>query len=130
MAETARVQAIYRYPVKGFSPEPLDRTTLRAGQTVPNDRRYAVDPNFYERRRHPDGRLDRSGVDELDQYGEYGDLRGLRNVLRIDSERLTFGCDYGDGGLFGGHLVDFARHDRSQRRERHDRRRPFGRRRK
>ena len=43
MAETARIQAIYRYPVKGFSPERLDRTELRTGQTVPNDRRYAVE---------------------------------------------------------------------------------------
>lgn len=43
MAEAARIQAIYRYPVKGLSPEPLPATTLDVGQTVPGDRLYAVE---------------------------------------------------------------------------------------
>jgi len=33
---------LYRYPVKGLSPEPLTRTALDAGQTVSADRRYAI----------------------------------------------------------------------------------------
>lgn len=33
---------LYRYPVKGLSPEPLTRAALDAGQTVPADRRYAI----------------------------------------------------------------------------------------
>lgn len=33
---------LYRYPIKGLSPESLARTTLAAGQTVPADRRYAI----------------------------------------------------------------------------------------
>jgi uncharacterized protein YcbX len=37
------VQAIYRYPVKGLSPEPLRRTALTAGGTVPADRLYAIE---------------------------------------------------------------------------------------
>ena len=33
-----RVDALYRYPVKGLSPEPLDTVTLTAGAGVPLDR--------------------------------------------------------------------------------------------
>jgi hypothetical protein len=37
------IQGIYRYPVKGLSPEPLARVTLATGATVPFDRAYAVE---------------------------------------------------------------------------------------
>ena len=40
---TSTLQSIYRFPVKGLSPEPLQRVTLAAGQTVPCDRLYAVE---------------------------------------------------------------------------------------
>ena len=40
---TAKISAIYRYPVKGLSPERLGRTTLSVGQTIPCDRLYAVE---------------------------------------------------------------------------------------
>jgi uncharacterized protein YcbX len=39
----ARVASLYRYPVKGLSPEPLPRVALRAGQTLPADRCYAIE---------------------------------------------------------------------------------------
>jgi MOSC domain-containing protein len=39
----ARIQAIYRYPVKGLSAEPLPRTALTTGETVPGDRLYAIE---------------------------------------------------------------------------------------
>jgi MOSC domain-containing protein len=39
----ATLRSIYRYPLKGLSPQPYQRVTLRAGQTLPNDRRYAVE---------------------------------------------------------------------------------------
>jgi hypothetical protein len=42
MADAA-IRSIYRYPVKGLSPEPLRRVTLAAGQTVPCDRFYAIE---------------------------------------------------------------------------------------
>lgn len=41
--EPPTLQRIYRYPVKGLSPEPLDRTILAPGQTVPADRLYAIE---------------------------------------------------------------------------------------
>ena len=44
MAEkAATIQSIYRYPVKGLSPEPLAHTALAVGRTVPADRLYAVE---------------------------------------------------------------------------------------
>jgi uncharacterized protein YcbX len=43
MSDTAIIQALYRYPVKGLSPQALERTALVAGQTVPGDRLYAIE---------------------------------------------------------------------------------------
>lgn len=40
---TARVTAIYRYPVKGFTPEPLEAIAVAPGKGLPNDRIYAVE---------------------------------------------------------------------------------------
>jgi uncharacterized protein YcbX len=37
------VHAIYRYPVKGLSPEPLQQTRLVAGETKAGDRLYAIE---------------------------------------------------------------------------------------
>jgi uncharacterized protein YcbX len=37
------VRDLYRYPVKGLSPEPLARTQLAVGETVPADRLYAIE---------------------------------------------------------------------------------------
>jgi uncharacterized protein len=39
----AKIVEIYRYPVKGLSPEHLTRTDLRPGQTLLADRRYAIE---------------------------------------------------------------------------------------
>ncbi|ABA03855.1 Uncharacterized Fe-S protein [Nitrobacter winogradskyi Nb-255] len=39
----ATVAALYRYPVKGLSAEPLRHTTLTPGGTVPGDRSYAIE---------------------------------------------------------------------------------------
>ena len=37
------VSALYRYPVKGLTPEPLERVSLAAGETLPFDRAYAIE---------------------------------------------------------------------------------------
>jgi uncharacterized protein YcbX len=39
----AEIAAIYRYPVKGLTPEPLATVKLAPGKTVPADRRYAIE---------------------------------------------------------------------------------------
>jgi uncharacterized protein YcbX len=56
-----RIDAIYRYPVKGLSPQKLDRTSLSPGQTLPADRLYAIengpsgfnpaDPQYFPKQR-------------------------------------------------------------------------------
>src|SRR5712692_8314363 len=42
-AEDPQIHAIYRYPVKGLTPEPLARAQLAVGETVPGDRLYAIE---------------------------------------------------------------------------------------
>jgi uncharacterized protein YcbX len=39
----ATIQSIYRYPIKGLSPEPLNHAALTIGQTVRGDRLYAIE---------------------------------------------------------------------------------------
>ncbi len=38
-----KIRSIYRYPIKGLSPEPLERAALAPGQTIPGDRLYAIE---------------------------------------------------------------------------------------
>jgi uncharacterized protein YcbX len=40
---SAEITGLYRYPVKGLTPEALPQVALRVGQTLPNDRRYAIE---------------------------------------------------------------------------------------
>ena len=39
----ARIKALYRYPVKGLTPEPLESVVLTPDQTLPFDRAYAIE---------------------------------------------------------------------------------------
>jgi MOSC domain-containing protein len=39
----AQIASLFRYPVKGLSPEPLSMVALERGQTFPADRRYAIE---------------------------------------------------------------------------------------
>src|SRR5690349_22074317 len=39
---TITISTIYRYPVKGLSPEPLGRVALTPGKCLPQDRRFAI----------------------------------------------------------------------------------------
>ncbi len=43
MRAIGRIEAIYRYPVKGLSPQPLDCAQLAVGAPVPGDRLYAIE---------------------------------------------------------------------------------------
>jgi uncharacterized protein YcbX len=42
-SQTAEIAGLYRYPVKGLTAEQLARVPLRTGQTLPADRRYAIE---------------------------------------------------------------------------------------
>ncbi len=39
----AEITGLYRYPVKGLSPEPLENVALDVGEMLPADRRYAIE---------------------------------------------------------------------------------------
>src|SRR5690348_6626790 len=41
--QPAEITGLYRYPVKGLTPEPLETVGLSPGQTLPADRRYAIE---------------------------------------------------------------------------------------
>jgi uncharacterized protein YcbX len=41
--QPAVIRAIYRYPVKGLTPQPLARAALSVGGTLPADRLYAIE---------------------------------------------------------------------------------------
>ncbi len=40
--DSARIVGLFRFPVKGLSPEPLQETTLEPGESISGDRRYAI----------------------------------------------------------------------------------------
>jgi uncharacterized protein YcbX len=40
---SAEITGLYRYPVKGLTPEPLNTVALKPGETLPADRRYAIE---------------------------------------------------------------------------------------
>jgi uncharacterized protein len=42
-AQPAQITSLYRYPVKGLTPEPLSRIALQVGQTFPADRSFAIE---------------------------------------------------------------------------------------
>src|ERR1700694_1928240 len=42
-SQPAKIASLYRYPVKGLSPEPLGSVGLEVGETFPADRRYAIE---------------------------------------------------------------------------------------
>src|SRR5882757_2594240 len=42
-ALSAKIAGIYRYPVKGLTPEPLASAAREVGQTLKADRRYAIE---------------------------------------------------------------------------------------
>jgi uncharacterized protein YcbX len=43
MSDQGIIDAIYRYPVKGLSPQKLPKVSLTPGQTLPADRLYAIE---------------------------------------------------------------------------------------
>jgi uncharacterized protein len=79
-ADTATIASIYRYPVKGLSPQLLPRVALAPGQTLPADRLYAIENGP-------------SGFDQADP--KY--FPKIRFLMLMKNERLaTLRTDYDD----------------------------------
>lgn len=80
------VRHLYRYPVKGLSPEPLPAVDLQAGQAFPRDREWAVTNGrwrFEEATYAP-----RPKTDFL-MLMQHETLAALRTRLSSDGSRLT-----------------------------------------
>jgi len=116
--EQPSIKRIYRYPVKGLSPEPLDRTLLAPGQTLPADRLYAIEngpsgfdpaaPSYFpkvrflmlmrnERLARLDTRLDEAShvltIREGDREVARGDLRTPQGRQAIEDFFARFCAD-------------------------------------
>jgi len=97
----ARVTSIYRYPVKGLSPEPLGRVEVEAGQPLPHDREFAL--------ARPSAPIDRENP-QWAKKGLFAMLmldEGLAQVsTRIDLETLRLSVKRGGHEVAGGRLDD------------------------
>ncbi len=106
-AKNAVINAIYRYPVKGLSPQPLPRVALTKGCTLPADRLYAIEngpsgfdpaaPSYFPKQRFlmlmRNERLAalRTGYDEKSHTLtiEHEDREAARGDLRTKEGRLA-----------------------------------------
>ncbi|GAA3464963.1 MOSC domain-containing protein [Saccharothrix longispora] len=84
--DTARVAALYVYPIKGLSPQPLTHVPLRRGEGVPHDRRFAF--------ARPEGKYRpglREGLRKAEFYALVSDhrLAGLATHLDVDTGEFT-----------------------------------------
>ncbi|HLH89940.1 MAG TPA: MOSC domain-containing protein [Xanthobacteraceae bacterium] len=116
--EQPSLQRIYRYPVKGLSPEPLARTMLAPGHTLAADRLYAIEngpsgfdptaPSYFpksrflmlmrnERLARLDTRLDQTShvlsIREVDREVARGDLRTAEGRQAIEEFFAEFCAD-------------------------------------
>ena len=82
-----RIDSLFRYPVKGLSPEPLDDVTLCAGASVPHDRRFALAHSSSRRMSDHDGGWVPKG--HLLQLMSYEKLATLRTRFEPGSGLLT-----------------------------------------
>jgi hypothetical protein len=100
----AKIQSIYRYPVKGLTPEPLARAALAPGQTIPGDRLYAIENG-------PSG-FDPAAPSYLSKTHflmlmKNERLASLRTAFDQDSHTLTITSHsphWGEGGVRGADL--------------------------
>ena len=97
----ARVTSIYRYPVKGLSPEPLEQVDIEAGRPLPHDREFAL--------ARPSAPIDRDDP-QWAKKGLFAMLmldEGLAQVAsHVDPETLRLSVKRGGHEVAGGRLDD------------------------
>lgn len=88
------IASIFRHPVKGLTPEPLDAVDLKAGEYFPNDRQYAVEagPSGFDPARP--GHISKMKFTVLARFPELARLR-----TRLAADGVTF--HIGDAAGFG-----------------------------
>ena len=84
------IASLYRYPVKGLSPEPLQSVELKSGETLPFDRAYAIE--------NGPGRFDANAPRHLPKINFLMLMRDerlatLRSTLDDATETLTISRD-------------------------------------
>ena len=85
-----QIASLYRYPVKGLSPEPLQSVELKSGETLPFDRAYAIE--------NGPGRFDANAPRHLPKINFLMLMRDerlatLRSMFEDASETLTISRD-------------------------------------
>lgn len=88
------IDSIFRHPVKGLTPEPLDAVELKAGEYFPNDRQYAVEagPSGFDPAKP--GHISKMKFTVLARFPELARLR-----TRLAEDGVTF--HVGDAAGFG-----------------------------
>ncbi len=79
------IASIFRHPVKGLTPEPLDEVDIRAGEHFPNDRQYAVEvgPSGFDPERP--GHISKMKFTVLARFPELARLK-----TRLEEDGVTF----------------------------------------
>jgi uncharacterized protein len=104
---TAKIAAIYRYPIKGLSAHPMHAVSLTAGETLPFDRAYSIENGH--------GRFDEANPKHLPKINYLMQMRDERLAkleARFDetTEILTIRRDgkqvaMGDLGTMSGRAI-------------------------
>lgn len=88
------IASLYRHPVKGLTPEPLNEVELRAGEYFPHDRQYAVEvgPSGFDPEKP--GHISKMKFTVLARFPELSRLK-----TRLADDGVTF--HIGDAAGFG-----------------------------
>jgi uncharacterized protein YcbX len=88
------ISSIFRHPVKGLTPEPLDSVDLKTGEYFPNDRQYAVEvgPSGFDPEKP--GHISKMKFTVLARFPELARLK-----TRLAADGVTF--HIGDAQGFG-----------------------------
>ena len=91
---TAIIASIFRHPVKGLTPEPLESVALRTGEYFPNDRQYAVEVGPSGFNPEKPGHISKMKFTVLARFPELARLK-----TRLADDGVTF--HIGDAHGFG-----------------------------
>lgn len=100
MAEAARITELYRYPVKGLSPEPLKMVDLKPGECVAWDRAFAI-----ENGKHDFDPANPQHFPKIKFLMLMRDERLAKLRTRFDDATTTLAISDGEGKLLRANLM-------------------------